>query len=73
MIRRLLGVGLVAFGIYFALQIESGGLLFFGLLLLASGFWLFLGSLASFGGGGGVDIGSGGGSTGGANFGDGDD
>lgn len=46
---------LAALGVYFALQIESGGLLFLGLLLLAIGFWLFLGSLASFGGGGDGD------------------
>ena len=73
MIRSLVGVGLGALGIYFALQIETGSFLFLGLLLLASGFWLFLGSLASFGGGGGGDSGSSGGFTGGGNFGDGDD
>ncbi len=53
MVRKLIGACLVALGIYFALQIESGGLLFLGLLLLTSGFWLFLGSLASFGSRGG--------------------
>jgi len=73
MVRKLIGVGLAALGIYFALQIESGGLLFLGLFLLAIGFWLFLGSLASFGGGGGGDSGFGGGGTGGGDGGKGGD
>ena len=71
MVRRLIGAGLAALGIYLALQIESGGLMFLGLFLLAPGFLLLLGSLASWGsredgggdnwfGGGGTDGGDGG-------------
>jgi len=70
MVRKLIGAGLVALGIYFALQIESGGLLFLGLFLLTSGFWLFLGSLASFGSRGGGDSWFGSGSTDGGDGGD---
>lgn len=68
---RLVGLGLVALGVYFALQIESGGPLFLDLFLLVVGLWLLLGSLASFGGRAGGDSYSGG-SGGDADAGDGD-
>lgn len=72
MICRVSGLLLVALGVYFALDIESGAALFFGMALLVVGLLIFLGSWAFFGGRAGGESGGVGNVSRGSDNGDGD-
>ena len=58
MVQRLIGAGLLALGVYLALQADGLVLVFLGLLMLAIGFWLLFRGLgrADLGGGGDADF-----------------